>query len=595
MADLRKARNLEIALKSPDEIGTLTLFDFEGDQVPATVAELKNLHTLEVWKREPNVQLPDSLAELKNLRNLRIAAPWTEVPALIAQLTGLTALHLDGFKGETIPPSLRALQNLEELTISALNVHDFPEFVTELTSLRALDLSANHFASIPDSLARLTNLEELNLERSYEICGFPRAILALRALRVLKLGSAVGMAPACPELSALTELEELDLRGWHMGELPESFGEWKKLRMLSLAECALTSLPESVGGWTSLRELWLNRNQLTTLPDRIADWAALEDLNLQDNPLTSLPDSIGKLSALRKLDLSGTSLRSLPAAIGELQSLRVLSLNNNPSLAELPSELGDLRGLQNLHATRGGLRSIPPTLGRSKTLSSLWVSHSKVTTFPTELAQCEAMTAFEATGCEFDAQSYRSLVAFEAAQKKRGKFTSFRLPRKGKKRPTYPETASATEPSAAVGKELRRLGIELPPARQPQPHVTLPYGKHPLPDAVDRLTRARWPALHAPNGVASFEFPDIELGVGIDLTEYECIHHRAYYAFGWDRSVGFYFLLDLADKKPENPAVYLLDHSDYALEKPTKLVSSISAFLEAVSLKPASVAPPTQR
>jgi small GTP-binding protein len=85
-----------------------------------------------------------------------------------------------------------------------------------------------------------------------------------------------------------------------------------------------------------LEDLNLNGNQLTELPPAIAQLSNLQSLNLNNNELTELPPAIAQLSNLQTLNLNNNELTELPPAIAQLTSLQRLSISGNKNLRLAP-------------------------------------------------------------------------------------------------------------------------------------------------------------------------------------------------------------------------------------------------------------------
>ena len=86
-----------------------------------------------------------------------------------------------------------------------------------------------------------------------------------------------------PPVDLLTGLEELELAGNYIPELPAEIGQLTKLTRLSVIASGMTDVPDEIGELVSLRELILSANELTRLPETMERLIALELLDLTDN------------------------------------------------------------------------------------------------------------------------------------------------------------------------------------------------------------------------------------------------------------------------------------------------------------------------
>ena len=150
----------------------------------------------------------------------------------------------------------------------------------------------------------------------------------------------------------LTQLENLTLYGCRtLTTLPESMGQLKNLRFLSIYECGIKKLPESIVELTELTELYVNScANLAELPENIGKLNQLKKLSISGKGktiLNHLPDSIQELTKLKKLHISQLSeLISIPNGIGQLAELKDLEIQNCRKLSSLPASIAQLPKLR---------------------------------------------------------------------------------------------------------------------------------------------------------------------------------------------------------------------------------------------------------
>ena len=199
------------------------------------------------------------------------------------------------------------------------------EAICTVLNLQPENIVANWYAvEIPTSdsgIQELTEKEESNLDAPYN-----------KALRKI-------------ERAARDGLEELDLSGMR-----------------------LTELPEEIWQLTNLRILDLNNNHLKSLPSKIFQLTNLTELYLYVNPLRNLSSEIGQLVNLKILDLSSTSLRGLPSENFQLTNLTELHLSDN-SLNGLPSKIFQFTNLTKLYFRYNSLEKLPPEIGQLTNLT----------------------------------------------------------------------------------------------------------------------------------------------------------------------------------------------------------------------------------
>jgi hypothetical protein len=150
-----------------------------------------------------------------------------------------------------------------------------------------------------------------------------------------------------PDLSALENLEVLQVSSNQLTTLPASLAACRALRSINAYRNQLSAFPPVLARLPALVELQLGRNQIAIIGDEIRDCRALAMLGLADNPITALPEAIGELPALRSLDLAGTRLEHVPESLGRCASLRFLALSRSP-IRSLPADLSGWRDLQRI-------------------------------------------------------------------------------------------------------------------------------------------------------------------------------------------------------------------------------------------------------
>jgi hypothetical protein len=147
-----------------------------------------------------------------------------------------------------------------------------------------------------------------------------------------------------PDLSALTNLEELLLWGNDLATLPSSLGACKAVRRINLFRNRFTTFPAVLAELPALVALTLGRNQIAAVADVIRGCRALRELDLADNPITELSEAIGDLPALAHLNLSGARIVRLPESLGR-SALQWLALARS-EVAALPADLSGWKELR---------------------------------------------------------------------------------------------------------------------------------------------------------------------------------------------------------------------------------------------------------
>lgn len=268
------------------EIGTMTRLKkliLTNNPIKKVQTEIGNLTLLEelylgagISHKEvsPLAELPTSIGNCKNLRKLDLRmCQLTSLPASFSQLSNLSYIDLSWNKFTVFPSVFRSIPSVNYLDLSYNKINEFPSDIGLLAmSLETLMLEANFYApytekinKIPPSLARCKNLKKLSLkDQVYEI-------------------------------------------------LPDRFWfDLAKLEDLNLMGALLQEIPESIENLIELRSLNIKSNEIKRIAGSIAKLTKLENFNISHNPeinATELLASIQAMKQLKFVDLSYNDIK----------------------------------------------------------------------------------------------------------------------------------------------------------------------------------------------------------------------------------------------------------------------------------------------
>ncbi|KAF3434374.1 hypothetical protein FNV43_RR25477 [Rhamnella rubrinervis] len=248
-----------------------------------------------------------TLFSLRHIRMLSLADNnfnYSQIPAAIAQLSGLTYLNLSGsyFYGQV------------------------PFEISNLHMLSYLDLSHN---SDPDTTKKSLLLEDCELHGAFrtKIFHLPN----LQGLVVRFNENLSGHFPEFHERSTLLELR-LGYTGFS-GRLPSSIDKLESLEMLDIRSCNFSgAIPHSLGKLANITFLVLNENNfIGHIPSSFQNLTQLTTLCLHQNKITgSIPPWLGNLTKLELLELGKNKLEGqIPQSVSKLMNLENLNLNIN--------------------------------------------------------------------------------------------------------------------------------------------------------------------------------------------------------------------------------------------------------------------------
>ncbi|NVZ18267.1 NEL-type E3 ubiquitin ligase domain-containing protein [Pseudomonas costantinii] len=204
-------------------------------------------HIRSAWRMETRRPRPGSMYDMHFLE-LQLDGNDLPDPDFILGTRGFEHIDLLKISGEAFPPTGNAFigkfSNLSHLHVDC-RLTELPASITDMHTLRYLDLAENDIVLTPESRERLAGMTQL--------------------VRLYLDDNPLGLTP---DVSAMTELIKLDLRGTGIDQWPIG--------------------AESLFGLQSLR---LEENRITTIPDAVFTDVRMEPANghtfLHDNPLTT--------------------------------------------------------------------------------------------------------------------------------------------------------------------------------------------------------------------------------------------------------------------------------------------------------------------
>mmetsp|Transcript_100890 Transcript_100890/g.300962 ORF Transcript_100890/g.300962 Transcript_100890/m.300962 type:complete len:278 (-) Transcript_100890:62-895(-) len=201
-----------------------------------------------------------------------------------AKTTRVLALRECGLS--KLPPRAVAADvgaNLRTVDLSVNSLKALPEDLGAWACLQNLTCSQNKLTALPPTLGQLAGLQKLVLSGN-KIQEIGPGLAQLGALKTLQLDSnALG-----PRLPAETfdgviagALEELDLSGNVLEELPASTVKLTALTRLCVARNRLRGFPPGIGNLTNLQYMDAAENRLTTIPSELLTGTSLSELWLK--------------------------------------------------------------------------------------------------------------------------------------------------------------------------------------------------------------------------------------------------------------------------------------------------------------------------
>ena len=180
-----------------------------------------------------------NLNGVRNLKQLILqgCTALSKIHSSLGNLKQLIRLDLFGCKYlERLPHKIN-LESLEVIILSDCSrLKKFPEIVGNMPCLFELYLNETAIKDLPMSMEHLTGLIKLGLRDCKNLSSLPNVCCCLMSLRNLTLSSCSKINELSKNLGNIKGLEELDVSGTAITELPSSFVLLKNLKVLSLRE-----------------------------------------------------------------------------------------------------------------------------------------------------------------------------------------------------------------------------------------------------------------------------------------------------------------------------------------------------------------------
>ncbi|KAK3419705.1 hypothetical protein EUGRSUZ_G00379, partial [Eucalyptus grandis] len=263
-----------------------------------------NLEILILERCSRLVHLDPSINDLKPLvtLNLKFCSELSMLPVKMEGLNALKELLIDGTSVRELPASIGKLVQLQILSATnCLSLVRFPGSVCELKALSELALDNAKILELPESIGDLGHLIRLSLKDCRGLGKLPESIG--------KLGHS---------------LEELDISGTGISNLPDSTVNLWKLKVLKMDSCFVREFPRFIGTLISLEEVHASwcRSFEGVIPRDIVHLYSLRELRLRGTRISSLPSEIRFMPHLQSLDLLHCDfLKGLPTLPPNLSSL----------------------------------------------------------------------------------------------------------------------------------------------------------------------------------------------------------------------------------------------------------------------------------
>ncbi len=246
----------------------LTLSEMSYSNLPASVANLQNLHTLDVSFNSDLKTGFEHIYQLKNLKKLMVDCNHFHLSAEIKNLSNLEVLQLGYLDDMSKLEHIYGLANLKKLELVGGNGVRLINGISKMQNLESFTACALALEQLPDDFSELPNLKEFTYTGLYNI------YLENHANPDFKLN--INWGQIFEELSKIKTLQSVDLNGNSIKKYHQNLGLLNQIKKLNLNDMVRNTtedpFPTEILSLTNLKEL--------TISDRDLDWETIKKLGV---------------------------------------------------------------------------------------------------------------------------------------------------------------------------------------------------------------------------------------------------------------------------------------------------------------------------
>ena len=313
------------------------------NSIPAVLGECKLIEKLNI-SHTGITEVPDFVFNLPNLTDLSCCCSYLkDFPASVFKAQKLERLHIRLNKDWTMPKKIPALPNLKILSIDMYTSSPMPENLNVLDKLEQLFVATKYteegdVPDLPDSLKNHPALREVitidpfhKYRKNYNLEKAAKILSTCSKLEYYKLsGFAVGKGHQA--LSGLKNIKKIDLGHLEIeGKIFDSISNLKNLEVLGIwgSDFRITEIPDIFNNMKELQEFYFAGNMVTQLPPSFYNLSKLKVLEVGSTGIYALDDKIGNMQELERIHIYDSLLDKLPESVFSLPMLKTLNIEEN--------------------------------------------------------------------------------------------------------------------------------------------------------------------------------------------------------------------------------------------------------------------------
>lgn len=209
-----------------------------------------------------------------------------------------------------------ALQNINDVKILDIKKEDANTFLKSETYFPNLTYLNIHFSKYVDkvrSFENFNNLETIAIRYCWDLTKLPENFTSPKSLKKVYLYNC-GLKGLNESFFSNPNLESVGICGNRITEIPEIPVD-NNIHFLNIGYNPIYELPISFENLKKLKILSLKGIRFEKLPNEILTLTELEKLELSRTNISNLPNDINKLKKLKYLYLVGTPIKSIPSQL----------------------------------------------------------------------------------------------------------------------------------------------------------------------------------------------------------------------------------------------------------------------------------------
>ena len=381
------------------------------------------LISLKINGTQSLINLEEILPHLQDLEELELSGSHCQLGTSFPALPKLKFLNIICNKVNSLD-QLSRCSNLEELSITNLEIQELPDFFLELPELRTLNLRRFSNLSLLPSLEHSHKLEKLTL------VAFPcieKINIAFSKMPILKevhlynIGTENNKVDFPISLTNCTELTQLKIETVPIHYLPLEFSKLVNLQLIHFSNLPLKEIPNAFQNLKSLKDLRVKIcNQLESVKNfeplsnlnlfalealgelehidiDFSNWKVLQNFSISSlSKLKSIDSSLASITSLITINLAKLPLlETLPLFSKKNESINTIWLSDIDRIDRLPDSYMELTSLERLSLNTNSIKFLPDNFGQLQNLNHFTCSDDQLSYIPLSITLIDRLLKIE--------------------------------------------------------------------------------------------------------------------------------------------------------------------------------------------------------